>query len=412
MCAAIKGLFHSPEVFLRESYETRKEKYGFRNIERLELFLWDLELFLQIQKIFGDRIVLKGGAAVQFYLPIEAQRTSVDIDMLFDGSKEEIDQALAEIYEKLGSGDNLFRFEPYHPKNPKTELPLFTYFVNIPSVLSEKELLYTQRTETQERAQRELKIEFITGVEGFTVSKTRGINIFAVESPSYYNLLPFNELFADKLTTLGAQTVGVQEERKDEQVKQFYDIWMLLQHNLESIDIKEVQVKYWDRVRQECERRKIMFDKEYVAADVLKQLEAYAEIDIVKDSSLNKYVDAFKGLYLNSKVVFSAGTVACAAEQIRLLYSCLIENAPDIEMIKTAYLLSKLVALKDFTGTGKGEIVKALRQLLIERFASYSRVEAKALKGKSPERIFWSVANKDNISDIKHAVEEYLKTNN
>ena len=46
-------------------------------------FLWDLELFLHIQKILGDKIILKGGAATQFYLPRDAQRTSVDIDMLF-----------------------------------------------------------------------------------------------------------------------------------------------------------------------------------------------------------------------------------------------------------------------------------------------------------------------------------------
>lgn len=30
----------------------------------MELFLWDLELFLQIQKRLGEHIVLKGGAAL------------------------------------------------------------------------------------------------------------------------------------------------------------------------------------------------------------------------------------------------------------------------------------------------------------------------------------------------------------
>ena len=51
-------------------------------VAMMELFLWDLELFLQIQKRLGEHIVLKGGAATQFYLPIEAQRTSVDILMI------------------------------------------------------------------------------------------------------------------------------------------------------------------------------------------------------------------------------------------------------------------------------------------------------------------------------------------
>ncbi len=47
-------------------------------------------MFLQLESILADRIVLKGGAAVQFYLPINYQRTSVYIDTLFYGSKDVI----------------------------------------------------------------------------------------------------------------------------------------------------------------------------------------------------------------------------------------------------------------------------------------------------------------------------------
>lgn len=39
-------------------------------------------MFLQLQKKIGDKIILKGGAATQFYIPIEKQRTSIDIDMI------------------------------------------------------------------------------------------------------------------------------------------------------------------------------------------------------------------------------------------------------------------------------------------------------------------------------------------
>lgn len=53
---------------------------SYRNSENISQKVWDLELFLQIQAILGERVVLKGGAATQFYLPKEAQRTSVDID--------------------------------------------------------------------------------------------------------------------------------------------------------------------------------------------------------------------------------------------------------------------------------------------------------------------------------------------
>lgn len=86
-----RKLFHGESAFRRETLEARMNDFGFKNIARMELFLWDLELFLQIQDRLGERIVLKGGAATQFYLPKLVQRTSVDIDMLFEGTEAEAD---------------------------------------------------------------------------------------------------------------------------------------------------------------------------------------------------------------------------------------------------------------------------------------------------------------------------------
>lgn len=85
------------DSFSKETIERRMTKGGFKSILRFELFIWDLEIFLQIQKILGDNIILKGGAATQFYIPIEQQRTSIDIDMLCLCSKEEVVSAIKHI---------------------------------------------------------------------------------------------------------------------------------------------------------------------------------------------------------------------------------------------------------------------------------------------------------------------------
>ena len=74
-----------------------------------------------------------------FYLPRDAQRTSVDIDMLFFGTEEEIKETLRKIEEYLGTEDELFYFHKHSPKNPKTNLPLHTYYTKVPSVLSNAE---------------------------------------------------------------------------------------------------------------------------------------------------------------------------------------------------------------------------------------------------------------------------------
>ena len=228
--------------------------------------MWDLELFLQIQKRLGEHIVLKGGAATQFYLPIEAQRTSVDIDMIFCGTDEEVKNTLDDITAELQENSEFFRFNEHIPKKPKTNLPMNTYFVNVPSSFE-------------------------------------------------YQLLPVSHLFADKFTTIGCNTIGVQNDRMDEQVKQFYDVVMLTIYQLDELDISEVRKKYLKRAEKEWyDRKDSPYDIEEIIADVRKQLYRYSMIDSGEDAELKKYINDFKALYLNSKVEFNPQVLARGAE--------------------------------------------------------------------------------------------------
>lgn len=171
-----KKLYHDEAAFRRETLEARMQDYGFKNMGRMELFLWDLELFLQIQDRLSDRVVLKGGAATQFYLPKEAQRTSVDIDMLFAGTETEIDRVLDQIEKAIGDDSGLLHFKKHVPKNPKTTLPLFTYFTDIPSVLTNVE----RNVRDNDTQSQELKVEFITQKENQEYSLVSGEDIFII----------------------------------------------------------------------------------------------------------------------------------------------------------------------------------------------------------------------------------------
>lgn len=83
-----RPLIHNFQCFDRDTLLQRQESFKFKNLARMELFLWDLEIFLQIQKNLRDKVVLKGGAAAQFYIPVDWQRTSVDIDMVCTARKK------------------------------------------------------------------------------------------------------------------------------------------------------------------------------------------------------------------------------------------------------------------------------------------------------------------------------------
>lgn len=398
-------LYHDKEAFRRETYSDRMKLYGFKNMARLELFLWDLELFLQIQELLGDRIVLKGGAATQFYLPREAQRTSVDIDMIYSGTRDEVNAALRKIEEKLGT-ENLLKFREHIPKNPKTNLPMNTFYADIPSVLTDKE----RNVSDKKTGVQELKIEFIMESEKCDFTKRTGENIFAVNSKFKYQILPVSSLFADKLTTIGSETIGVQNDRMDEQVKQFYDVMMLTKYCLDCLDAGAVFGKYWKRAKQEWDDRmpQEAFSIENVIADVRRQLYRYSMVDNGEDTELKKYINDFKGLYLNSKVEFTPQSVACGAAMIRLMYELLFREQ-DWRMVKKALNMETKLTLDQYEGKEKGDKIRELRMELIQEFGSYSAIAPDILKGKNLKRVFWAVVDVDNLDEIEFMLENIVK---
>lgn len=400
-----KKLFHKEEAFQRETFQKRMEEFGFKNMARMELFLWDLELFLHIQKILGDKIILKGGAATQFYLPRDAQRTSVDIDMLFFGTEEEIKETLRKIEEYLGTEDELFYFHKHSPKNPKTNLPLHTYYMKVPSVLSNAE----RNMDRESIPYQELKIEFILQPEKWEYERRTGENIFAVNSSWNYQILPLNYLFADKLTTLGCNTIGVQNERLDEQVKQFYDIMMLSRNCISEMQCSVVKEKYLKRAEQEWNTRKITlgstlegrdYEPKYIVEDVEKQLLRYQQADSGEDAELKKFINDFHSLYLNRKVQYDPKTVACGAALVRLMYELMISGM-GWDKVKQALEIEKKLGMEHLSGPEKGQKIRELRNQFIQEFGKDSVIPASTLKGKDLKRVFWAIVNIDNLNKIE-----------
>lgn len=400
-----KKLFHKEEAFQRETFQKRMEEFGFKNMARMELFLWDLELFLHIQKILGDKIILKGGAATQFYLPRDAQRTSVDIDMLFFGTEEEIKETLRKIEEYLGTEDELFYFHKHSPKNPKTNLPLHTYYMKVPSVLSNAE----RNMDRESIPYQELKIEFILQPEKWEYERRTGENIFAVNSSWNYQILPLNYLFADKLTTLGCNTIGVQNERLDEQVKQFYDIMMLSRNCISEMQCSVVKEKYLKRAEQEWNTRKITlgstlegrdYEPKYIVKDVEKQLLRYQQADSGEDAELKKFINDFHSLYLNRKVQYDPKTVACGASLVRLMYELMISGM-GWDKVKQALEIEKKLGMEHLSGPEKGQKIRELRNQFIQEFGKDSVIPASTLKGKDLKRVFWAIVNIDNLNKIE-----------
>lgn len=269
--------------------------------------------------------------------------------------------------------------------------------MDIPSVLTNVE----RNIKEEEIPHQELKIEFILQPEKWKFEKRTGENIFAVKSKWEYQLLPLNYLFADKLTTMGCETVGVQNDRMDEQVKQFYDILMLTNHCISQIECSAVREKYLKLIKNEWFVRKgTECIEDDVIADVRKQLLRYEMADSGEDSELKKYINDFHSLYLNSKVEYTPQSVACGASLVRLMYESMLAGA-GWDKLYQALRIESWLEFSHLTGKEKGLKVREIRDTFIAEFVSYSAIPAQILKGKNIKRVFWAIADIDNLDEIE-----------
>ena len=60
--------------------------------------------------------------------------------------------------------------------------------------------------------------------------------------------------------------------------------------------------------------------------------------------------------------------------------------------------------LRNLSGHEKGNKIKEIRETLIREFGSYSPVPTQILKGKNIKRVFWAVADLDNLDEIQEVL--------
>lgn len=259
-----ENLILEKQAFEKSEIEKRMADGGFNSLSRFELFIWDLEMFLHFQKALGDKIILKGGAATQFYIPITAQRTSIDIDMVCLASPTEVRNAILGIEAGFNGDGDYCKLKKYKPQNPKLGLDaLETYFAKVPSVCDDKELFST-------KGKQEVKIEFMFSEHEYAINKIEQPDLFALKTERQFNILTFETLFADKLTTLGPSTIGIPDERADEQFKQIYDVITLFISNVDqTFENKAIIASNYEKIAKvECKIHNISYNPEELFEDL------------------------------------------------------------------------------------------------------------------------------------------------
>jgi len=384
-------------AFTREKIQGRVDDLGFNNISRFELFLWDLEIFLQIQKRMGDKILLKGGAATQFYIPIDSQRTSIDIDMICLLPREAVKSVISDIESAFAGEGEYFRFQLYAPSNPKVGLDMLeTYYITVPSICTDNELRGL-------RNKQQVKVEFLYRSSDYPVYVAESPELFAASIDQKFNLLPLTHLFADKLTTIGPETIGIPEERGDEQFKQIYDVITLF-HNNQNTIWKETEIihgRYQYEAKKECDMHGISFVPEILFTDMMRFIKRIQNIE--SEPELFQRANDFQALYLRRAVSRNKQQWSIVGYQLELITTDLLMNKAPSGKYQRYSDLTDLVTFANISGPERSQKINQVRTALKNNFDSRTGYQDQLFR-KSLERIIWGLSTSIEAEELNQVI--------
>ena len=385
------ALIHDRKFFEPAHIKERQEQYKFTQAVKVETFLWDLEIYGQLQRALGDQVVLKGGAAAQLFIPAERQRTSVDIDVIYLGEKDRLEEVLTAIHKDFGEDDIYFKFNRHIPKNPKTSLPLETYFVPVPAVMNAD-------------ATTNIKVDFHL-MERLDLEVREVENAAAFVIPLGFNPICLSpaSLLGDKLLTLAQGSVGIPPEREDDIVKQLYDLEYLTK-SVTREDANAMNLAMTTLFEREIALRPEKVGLNQAHQDSIRLLEKYSVFGAPNaDARAGSAIKNFRSNYEPGPFRSSIAWEITAKRLQFLVRSISADSGRSLAVLKEA---DEMAASIDLTGNERRtEIRQALSEGLVNMLRRENRFEAaKRLKNVSPERLLWEVLRPSRLSDIQNLI--------
>lgn len=378
-------LIHDPKYFTEKSIKQRSERYGFPNHLTVELFLWNCEIAAQLQS-HTDKLILKGGAATQLHLPVEKQRGSIDIDMITSLSEKKIE----DILELTSSQISELSYKKYIPQTPTINIPLLTYFVNIPSLMSDRESNISIKTEF---LLENLNLPHVTLPNPATFAlETRNIKCSSLPC-----------LIGDKYLTLARDTIGL--VREEDVPKQIYDVATLSEiRELSTKDFIQIKDTISTLIPVETGYRNLQTGEEEIKKSIYSRLEDYCLLGTsYADKEIWKNIQAFQQFYVNYSQRMNQDEWSERAWRLRFLFSqvnsILEGELPQIAAKKYSKCMKIAAKMKKVRGSA---ILDMRKELL--KHADFHIPYFKELRGKSLNRVYWQIIKMNNIESVHSTI--------
>lgn len=380
MTYKLDKLVHSEEHFAEEYLKSRQKEYGFTQLTKVKTFLWDFELLAQLQRKLGSKVVLKGGAAAQLFFPPEKQRTSVDIDVIYSGNEDEMQQVLDSIHSDFGEDDVFFKFTKYIPKRPTKILPLQTFYVAVPGVLGEETNQINIKLDFHMIRDTKVKVIDLKGAVALGVPLAFAPRCLTVES-----------LVGDKLLTLARGSVGIPPGREADIPKQLYDL-----NALTSLQRFENLAHLWlasgEFLQLEILNTGQAIDERTVYSQIVDTLRRYSTVaGNEPDSEALKVLKEFRGNY-EPRPFMNMIQWETVCKRLEYFSWCLREKSAEaIRLLKQADAMADQISSTKDRQSQTKKLFSILQSLSpsgkIGRF-----------RNVTPERIFWEIISLDKIT--------------
>lgn len=366
---------HFSDALKFESIEAIAKKYQFGRYDYVEKFIMDFEMQYQIlQKL---DCVTRGGMCIPFHtVEHNANRLSIDIDLLTKSSISDVEKIMTEINNSL----NEVEIELMIPKTPYPIANLCSYKVHYTSYTGEKN---------------SIKVDYLCEMKIDLPIKTVPVNfeLFAFTTDYEMKVLTRGSLIADKLTTLSLGTIGLPERKFGEIPKQVFDIGSQIRL-VSKEDILEIFecFKKFTNFKIKIFDRSPSFTITEITNEIENSLSRFFEFDktavrLTKDQD-NKFSN-FLGTYLGNHTYRRTehlGNILLVLILIKKIKEYLL-SSKKLDMLSENFL-DIINKINSYRTLDVPAIRAESQQLLSEHLPEFIEQHKKMLKGQPLEYIY------------------------
>jgi hypothetical protein len=372
------------------------QEFGYAQANTLEALIWDYELYAQLQQRASGSCRLKGGAAVQLYVPAERQRASIDVDVLTTLPQREMQQLLEDISNAYGAEGPYLQFEPYVPDKPAAIEGLYSFTTLAPSSLGQKWQL-ADGTLVEARM---IKVD-IHETSILPDGESRDGVAAGIQLGYKPLCVRRGYLIVEKLLTQARGTVGVPDDRYQDLPKHLYDLDSLLL-SPEVVDSLEEASNWLPMlIGEQGKQWQGGAGVERVLDDLESSLRNFATIDYSDERGrYETAVRRLETLYLPEGARMRLHLWATMASRALAIVKMLrLAIAGDENIIRAFYPEANLLARKIRLHTQPSKLTRILHEKLPETLR-----RIRQLRGSPPERVFWLLVTWEILRELEEIV--------